>query len=78
MTRSELNPERVDLSAIARDAVAHLRASEPERAVEIDVQDDLYADVDLRLARALLENLLGNAWKFTSKVARRSHRVRGD
>jgi PAS domain S-box-containing protein len=67
-TRSELRPERVDLSAIVRDVVERLRASEPERTVELQVEDKLCADVDFRLARALLENLLGNAWKFTSKA----------
>jgi PAS domain S-box-containing protein len=67
-TRSELRPERVDLSAIVRDVVERLRASEPHRTVELQVEDKLCAEVDSRLARALLENLLGNAWKFTSKA----------
>jgi PAS domain S-box-containing protein len=67
-TRSELRPERVDLSAIVRDVVERLRASEPHRTVELQLEDKLCADVDSRLARALLENLLGNAWKFTSKA----------
>jgi light-regulated signal transduction histidine kinase (bacteriophytochrome) len=67
-TRSELRPERVDLSAIVRDVVERLRVSEPHRTVELQVEDKLCADVDSRLARALLENLLGNAWKFTSKA----------
>ena len=67
-TRSELRPERVDLSAVVRDVVERLRASEPHRTVELLVEDKLCADVDSRLARALLENLLGNAWKFTSKA----------
>jgi len=68
VARGELNPERVDLSAIAREAASRLRASEPARTVEIVVQDGLGADVDIRLARALLENLLGNAWKFTGQA----------
>jgi PAS domain S-box-containing protein len=68
VTRSELRPERVDLSKIAREAAAQLSAAEPDRRTEIEVQDALYADLDSRLARALLQNLLGNAWKFTSKV----------
>ena len=67
-TRSELRPERVDLSAIVLDVVERLRVSEPHRTVELQVEDKLCADVDSRLARALLENLLGNAWKFTSKA----------
>jgi PAS domain S-box-containing protein len=67
VTRSDLKREHADLSAIVREAVARLRAAEPQRAVEMTVQDALSADVDPRLARALFENLLGNAWKFTGK-----------
>jgi PAS domain S-box-containing protein len=67
VTRSDLKRDHTDLSAIAREVAARLRAAEPQRAVEVTVQDALEADVDPRLARALLENLLGNAWKFTSK-----------
>jgi light-regulated signal transduction histidine kinase (bacteriophytochrome) len=63
-----LNVERVDLSGMVRDAAALLHASDPLRTVEIEVQDQLHAEVDSRLARALVENLIGNAWKFTSKV----------
>jgi PAS domain S-box-containing protein len=68
VTRSELRPEHVDLSALVREAAARLSASEPQRTVEVSVQDHLQAEADSRLARALFENLLGNAWKFTSKV----------
>jgi PAS domain S-box-containing protein len=68
VTRSELRREHVDLSGIVRECAAQLRASEPQRTMAVDVQADLYADVDPRLARALLENLLANAWKFTAKA----------
>jgi PAS domain S-box-containing protein len=68
VTRSELKLQQVDLSALAREVAAGLRASQPERTAEIVAQESLHAEVDARLARALLENLLGNAWKFTSKV----------
>jgi PAS domain S-box-containing protein len=68
VTRGELKRQRVDLSGIVRDSAARLRASEPQRTTAIDVQADLHADVDPRLARALIENLLGNAWKFTAKA----------
>jgi len=67
VTRSDLKRERADLSAIVREVAARLGAVEPQRAVEVTVQDALDADVDPRLARALFENLLGNAWKFTSR-----------
>jgi PAS domain S-box-containing protein len=67
-TRSELRPEDVDLSAIVCEVAARLALSEPQRTVAIEVERGLHADVDSRLARALLENLLANAWKFTSKA----------
>ena len=69
VTRSELKRESVDLSALGRAAAARFHAAEPLRAVEVTIQDHLRADLDPALARALIENLLGNAWKFTSKVA---------
>jgi len=69
MTRIELKRERVDLTAIARSAAAALAAAEPHRAVELVVAEGLAADADPELARTLIDNLLGNAWKFTSRVA---------
>jgi PAS domain S-box-containing protein len=68
VTRSDVKREPIDLSALGRSAVARLHAAEPERVVELVVQEQLYADLDPALARALIENLIGNAWKFTSKA----------
>jgi PAS domain S-box-containing protein len=68
VTRSQPRRERVDLSSLVRSAARELSAAEPERLVEIVVEDHLTAVVDPALARALLQNLVGNAWKFTSKV----------
>lgn len=67
VTRSELRPEATDLSAIARAAAARLARLDPKRRVEVVVQEGLFAQLDTALARTLLENLVGNAWKFTSK-----------
>ena len=69
VTRSDVNRESVDLSALVRSVAARLHAAEPGRAVEVVVEDRLRAELDPALARALIENLVGNAWKFTSHVS---------
>jgi light-regulated signal transduction histidine kinase (bacteriophytochrome) len=55
----------VDLSALAREVASELQRSRPERRVEFVISDDLVAEGDARLLRVALENLLGNAFKFT-------------
>ena len=69
VTRSDIKRETVDLSALVRAEAARLLATEPGRVVEVVVEDGLCAALDPALGRALVENLVGNAWKFTSKVA---------
>lgn len=69
ISRAELIPERVDLSALAESVAAELRADAPERTVEFAVQPGLCAEGDGHLLEVVLENLLGNAWKFTSGTA---------
>ena len=69
VTRSELRRERVHLSALARASAKELALNnEPKRTVELVVEDGLMAYADETLTRALFDNLLGNAWKFTSRV----------
>jgi PAS domain S-box-containing protein len=68
VTRNEMKREPIDLSVLCRSIATELRAAEPQRSVEMIVQDRLRVEADPVLARALLDNLLGNAWKFTSKV----------
>jgi signal transduction histidine kinase len=68
VTRHEIRRARVDLTAIAHDVAAELRAREPDRRVDLVVADGLAADADPGLARVVLVNLLGNAWKYTSKL----------
>jgi signal transduction histidine kinase len=67
VTRAELRREPVDLSALASAVAAELRQREPGREVNLSLQPGLSARGDPRLLRVLMENLLGNAWKFTSK-----------
>ncbi len=69
VTRADLVVERVDLSALTHTAVSRLQRLEPERSVEVVVAPDLVVEADARLLAIALDNLLGNAWKFTSKVA---------
>jgi signal transduction histidine kinase len=69
VSRGTLYQEHVDLSAIAKDIADGLREREPGRHVNVAVADDLVTSGDPRLLRALLENLLSNAWKFTSKTS---------
>ena len=65
LSRGDLRLRALDLSRMAGEAIAELRASEPERQVEVDIEPGLAAVGDSGLARSLLQNLLGNAWKFT-------------
>jgi PAS domain S-box-containing protein len=69
VTRSELRRERVDLSALAHTVLGTLQRLEPERRVEVVIAPALITHADPQLAAIALDNLLGNAWKFTSKRA---------
>jgi light-regulated signal transduction histidine kinase (bacteriophytochrome) len=69
VTRSDLRRERVDLAAMAQAVVSQLRKASPARAVRTTIPPELVVEGDPRLLRVLLENLIGNAWKFTSKHA---------
>jgi signal transduction histidine kinase len=67
VSRAELTRKPVSLTKIANDVVTQLTASEPSRTVQFIIQDGLRAHGDPQLLRVLLENLLGNAWKFVAK-----------
>jgi PAS domain S-box-containing protein len=67
MTRREIRRERVDLSLMAENIAQVLRISQPDRQAEFVIADGLSVDGDAWLLRIALENLLGNAWKFTGK-----------
>jgi light-regulated signal transduction histidine kinase (bacteriophytochrome) len=69
VTRSKLAHLRVDLTSIAQNIAARLRQQDPDRTVAFDIKEDLVAEGDQRLLEVAFGNLLGNAWKFTSKCA---------
>jgi light-regulated signal transduction histidine kinase (bacteriophytochrome) len=67
VTRSELRRTPVDLSALARSIAGELQQTQPERQVEFVITPGLMVNADKNLIRIVLANLLGNAWKFSSK-----------
>ncbi len=67
VTRAEIHRESIDLSRLANEVVQELRANEPQRAVVLKIAEGLATNGDTRLVRVALQNLIGNAWKFTSK-----------
>ncbi len=68
ITRAEISREPVDMSALGDSVGANLREEEPGRKLDIVVDPNMHVDADPKLLRVALENLLGNAAKFTSKV----------
>jgi PAS domain S-box-containing protein len=65
INRVQLRSEPVDLSALAETIAAELRQTQPDRQAEFVIAPGLVVDGDPTLLRAMLGNLLGNAWKYT-------------
>jgi len=70
IARFELNAEPVDVSEIARECIEDFARHSPERTVEVAIDPGIVASADRYLVHSLLENLLGNAWKFTGRNPR--------
>ena len=67
LSREEMERGNVDLSAIAKGIAYSLQKNKPERDVDFHIAENVVAHGDERLLRAVMENLLTNAWKFTGK-----------
>ena len=70
LSRQRFEREPIDISALAREIVAELSSVEPDRQVEVEIEDGLVAEADRGLVQSVLQNLLGNAFKFTAKTER--------
>jgi light-regulated signal transduction histidine kinase (bacteriophytochrome) len=68
ITRADIAREPVDMTALAESVVANLRDEYPGRELKITIDPGMQVNADSKLLRVALENLLGNAAKFTSKV----------
>jgi signal transduction histidine kinase len=68
ITRTELRKQPVDLTAFAQEIIHYLQSQSPERKVEVFIQQGLEAQGDSGLLHILVDNLVANAWKFSSKT----------
>jgi PAS domain S-box-containing protein len=67
---ASIERSEVDLAELAKAVIANLRLRSPGRDVSVDVEPGLRCFADIRLMRAAMENLLGNAWKYSSRIAK--------
>ena len=70
VTRREMRLENVDLSSLAQIISTEIKSTQPERQVDFLITPGISVNGDASLLRVVMENLLGNAWKFTGKLAR--------
>jgi signal transduction histidine kinase len=66
-SRGTINKQIVNLSLVARSIIDELQKGDPDRSVELRIQENITAMADENLIRIALTNLLSNAWKYTSK-----------
>lgn len=67
VVRAEVQREPVDLTSVARSVAESLQQTNPSRRVQFDIREGVRTIGDEQLLRAVLENLMSNAWKFTKK-----------
>ena len=68
VSQVEISHEQLDLSALCSEVVEELRREQPEREVQVDIQPGVRGEGDRQLLSDVLGNLMGNAWKFTTKT----------
>lgn len=66
-SRTEMHIGQVNLSEIVQEIAKELKEAQPERAVDFEIAPDIWVNADANLMHIVLENLLQNAWKYTSK-----------
>ncbi len=69
VSQTQLQPSEVNLSDMAEEVIRQERLRNPRHGVEVRIEPGMVAECDPQLAQIVLENLLGNAWKYTAKVA---------
>ncbi|MEZ5646555.1 MAG: PAS domain S-box protein [Burkholderiaceae bacterium] len=69
VSQGQLQRTDVNLSELAKDVVRRERDRDPTREVEVSIQPDVRANCDPRMAHIVLENLIGNAWKYSRNTA---------
>ena len=68
ISRQEMNVEEIDLSAMVSAIIEELQQTEPQRSIETLIAQDIHGRADARLVNIVLSNLIGNAWKYSSKI----------
>ncbi|MDV7392944.1 HAMP domain-containing sensor histidine kinase, partial [Arthrospira platensis SPKY1] len=69
VSQGQLQRTRVNLSELAADVVRRERDRDPTRIVDVMIEPELHADCDPRMAHIVLENLIGNVWKYSRRQA---------
>lgn len=67
ISRADIYPEKINISNLGREIGDHLKESNPERKIKFEIEPDIVINSDQRLVRIVMENIIGNAWKFTGK-----------
>ena len=68
VSQTQLQPVKVNLSEIAKEVIQQERLRDPARKAGVQIEPGLVAQCDPRMAKIVLENLLGNAWKYSAKA----------